>query len=190
MSRTPALSIASLLRRASSLPGPSRRIGPLGTSPLRHVVVALAALTLAPAAGCAARLIPNTDVPDTTENREAVEFVEQYRLAMEARNPAQVLRLVSEDYYDDMGTPTTEDDIDYGMLQERVLRLGDDVLEVRYEMRYRRVIFRDDRVLVDFTYTGRFKVRTPEGDRWARRLADNRLELVLENGEYRIIAGL
>lgn len=149
-----------------------------------------AAIALAPLAGCAARLIPNTDVPDTTENREAVEFVEQYRLAMEARNAASVLRLVSSEYYDDMGTPTTEDDIDYDMLQERILRLGDDVLEVRYEMRYRRVVFRDDRVLVDFTYTGRFKVRTPEGERWARRLADNRLELVRERGEYRIIAGL
>lgn len=149
------------------------------------------AVSLAPiAGGCAARLIPNTDVADTDDNRQAVEFVEQYRLAMEARNPAQVLRLVSSEYYDDMGTPTTEDDIDYGSLQERVLRLADDVLEVRYEMRYRRVIFREDRVLVDFTYTGRFKVRTPEGDRWARRLADNRLELIREDGEYRIIAGL
>jgi len=154
------------------------------------LVVALAA-SLAPiAGGCAARLIPNTDVPDTDDNRTAVEFVEQYRLAMEARSPAQVLRLVSSEYYDDMGTPTTDDDIDYGNLQERVLRLSDDVLEVRYEMRYRRVIFREDRVLVDFTYTGRFKVRTPEGDRWARRLADNRLELIREDGEYRIIAGL
>lgn len=159
--------------------------------PRTTAAVLLASIAaLAPLAGCAARTIPNTDVPDTAENREAVEFVEEYRLAMEARNPAQVLRLVSQEYYDDMGTPTTEDDIDYGMLQERILRISDDVLEVRYEMRYRRVVFREDRVLVDFTYTGRFKVRTPEGERWARRLADNRLELIRENGEYRIIAGL
>lgn len=141
-------------------------------------------------AGCAARMIPNTDVPDSDENREVVEFVEQYRHAMEARAPGQILRLVSEAYYDDNGTPTTEDDIDYGSLRDRLARLSEDVLEVRYEMRYRRVIFRADRVLVDFTYTGRFKVETPEGERWSRRLSDNRLELVRENGEYRIASGL
>ena len=152
------------------------------------LVLSLALLGTAP--GCAARMIPNTDVPDTDENREVVEFVEQYRHAMEARAPGQILRLVSEAYYDDNGTPTTEDDIDYDLLQERVARLNDDVLEVRYEMRYRRVVFRSDRVVVDFTYTGRFKVQTAEGERWARRLADNRLELVRENGEYRIVSGL
>jgi hypothetical protein len=139
---------------------------------------------------CAARLIPNTDVPDTEENRAVIQFVEQYRLALEARNPAQLLRLVSTDYYDDNGTPTTDDDIDYARLQQQLLRLSDEVLEVRYDMRYRRVIDRGDRVLVDFTYAGRFKVRTPDGERWARRLADNRLELVRENGDYRIVSGL
>lgn len=151
----------------------------------------LAALLLAPlTAGCGGRMIPNTDVEDSDENRAVVEFVEQYRHAMEARNPGQILRLVSADYYDDNGTPSTSDDIDYGMLQERLARLDGDVLEVRYEMRYRRVIFRNDRVLVDFTYTGRFKIRGPDGDRWARRLADNRLELVRQDGEYRIVSGL
>ncbi len=57
-------------------------------------------------------------------------------------------------------------------------------------MRYRRVIFRSDRVLVDFTYTGRFKIQGPDGERWARRLADNRLELIQTDGEYRILSGL
>ena len=105
----------------------------------------------ASAPGCAARMIPNTDVEDTDDNREVVEFVEEYRHAMEARNPSQILRLVSQAYYDDNGTPTTEDDMDYGLLQERVARLADDVIEVRYEMRYRRVTYRSDRVVVDDT---------------------------------------
>lgn len=140
---------------------------------------------------CAARMIPNTDVEDNSDNRRVVEFVEQYRHAMEARNAAQILRLVSEDYYDDNGTPSTADDIDYSMLQERLGALDEELVEVHYEMRYRRVVFRDDRVLVDFTYTGRFKVRAPDGDRWARRLADNRLELVRDGDDgFRIISGL
>lgn len=147
-------------------------------------------LTLAPLVGCGAQLIPNTDVPDTAENREAVEFVEEYRHAVESHNPASILRLVSQDYFDDNGTPASEDDLDYEALQSRLGRWSADVLDVRYEMRYRRVTVYPERVFVDVTYTGSFKVRTAEGERWERRLADNRLELIRENGELRIVSGL
>lgn len=150
----------------------------------------LAALALVPLVGCGAQLIPNTDVPDTVENREAVEFVEEYRHAVETHNPASILRLVSHDYFDDNGTPGTDDDIDYEGLQARLGRWTADVLDVRYEMRYRRVAVYPERVFVDVTYTGSFKVRTAEGDRWERRLADNRLELIREDGELRIVSGL
>lgn len=150
----------------------------------------LAALVLAPLVGCGAQLIPNTDVPDTVENREAVEFVEEYRHAVETHNPASILRLVSHDYFDDNGTPGSTDDVDYEQLQARLGRWTADVLDVRYEMRYRRVTVYPERVFVDVTYTGSFKVRTSEGERWERRLADNRLELIREDGELRIVSGL
>lgn len=151
--------------------------------------LSLACLLLA-LVGCGAQLIPNTDVPDTAENREAIELVEEYRHAVESHNPATILRLVSREYYDDNGTPQSDDDVDYDGLQARLGRWTDDVLEVRYEMRYRRVAVYPERIFVDVTYTGSFKVRTAEGERWERRLADNRVELVRENGELRITSGL
>jgi hypothetical protein len=154
---------------------------------LRRLILSL---TLAPLLGCGAQLIPNTDVPDTAENREAVEFVEEYRHAVESHNPASVLRLVSQSYFDDNGTPASADDVDYETLQSRLGRWSVDVLDVRYEMRYRRVTVYPERVFVDVTFTGSFKVRTAEGERWERRLADNRLELVRESGRLRIISGL
>lgn len=145
----------------------------------------------AAAGGCAVQLIPNTDVPDTTENRQAVEFCEEYRHAVEARSPADLLRLVSERYYDDNGTPSSNDDLDYDDLRERLPGWASELIDVRYEIRYRRVTFRGDRVLVDYTYTGSFKIRGPDDEeRWERRLRDNRLELVLEDGELRILSGL
>lgn len=155
-----------------------------------RALLSLACLLLAPLVGCGAQLIPNTDVPDTAENREAIEAVEEYRHAVESHNPATILRLVSHEYYDDNGTPQSDDDVDYEGLQARLGRWTDDVLEVRYEMRYRRVAVYPERIYVDVTYTGSFKVRTAEGDRWERRLADNRVELVRENGELRISSGL
>ncbi|MDW8247557.1 MAG: hypothetical protein RMJ84_13390 [Sandaracinaceae bacterium] len=139
---------------------------------------------------CSVRLIPNTDVPDTQENREIIEVVESYRHAVESRNPAAVLRLVSREYYDDNGTPSTDDDVDYQKLSEILSRWPENVLEVRYEMRYRRVHFEGSRVWVDVTYTGAFKVKAAEGERWERRLSDNRIELLREGGKWRIVSGL
>jgi hypothetical protein len=148
------------------------------------------ALVLGSLPGCGAQLIPNTDVPDTAENREVVDFVEQYRHAVEERNAPAILGLVSERYFDDNGTPSADDDIDYTALRDRFERWGSDVMDVRYEMRYRRVTFQPDRIFVDYTYTGSFKVRDLDGDRWSRRLADNRIEIVREGDEFRIVSGL
>ncbi len=148
-------------------------------------------LLLLMAAGCARQTIPNTDVPDTSENREVVEFLERYRLAVEERNVGGILAMVSQRYFDDNGTPGGADDLDFEGLQGKLAR-WEGLLDVRYDIRYRRVTFREDNihVLVDFTFAGRFRVATPEGERWARRLGDNRIVLAREEGEYRILSGL
>jgi hypothetical protein len=151
----------------------------------------LCAFAVLAVAGCATQLIPNTDVPDTTENRRAVEFCEDYRHAMEARSPADLLQLVSDRYYDDNGTPSADDDMDYDDLRARLPEWAAQAIDVRYEIRYRRVTYRADRVLVDYTYTGSFKIRGPDDEeRWERRLRDNRIELIFEGGELRILSGL
>lgn len=149
------------------------------------------ALASAFAPGCGGQLIPNTDVADTSDNREVVEFCELYRHAVEERDTGSLLGLVSERYYDDNGTPTADDDMDLDALREALSRWSGEVLDVRYEIRYRRVTFRDDRVLVDYTYTGSFKVRAVgDEERWERRLRDNRIEIVREDGDLRILSGL
>ncbi len=140
-------------------------------------------------AGCSPSNIPNTDVPDNSENREVLEFVERYRHAVERRRVGEILALVSERFFDDNGTIQTEDDRDYDRLRGELARF-EQLLDVRYEMRYRRVTFRSDRVLVDYTYTASFKIATPTGDRWETRLRDNRIELIRESGDFRIISGI
>lgn len=139
---------------------------------------------------CGATLIVNTDVPDSGDNRAAIDFVERYRHAIEERSATGVLALVSDRYFDDNGTLEGDDDMDRGALVAALSRWNTDVLDVRYEIRYRRVTYNADRVYVDFTYTGSFKLRTVDGDRWSRRLADNRVELIRVDNEYQIISGL
>ena len=57
---------------------------------------------------------------------------------------------------------------------------------MHYDIRYRDVAFLPTKVLVDYTYIGRFRVNTPDGPRWERRLADNRM--VLGQAERRLVS--
>ncbi len=166
-------------------------------SPRSHASVVstglLAALALAAVAsltGCDKQLIPNTDIEDTNANRETVEFVERYRVAMEHRSPDEVLSLVAVDYFDDNGTPVGTDDTDYASLREGLSKLSR-LIAVRYDIRYRRISHERDQVFVDYTYTGSFRIHSEEGDRWEQRLADNRIVLRRSpRGELVIVSGL
>jgi hypothetical protein len=150
----------------------------------------LLALLAVAAAGCARDVIPNTDVEDTSQNRDVLEFCEQYRTAVERRDIGAMLSLVSETYLDDNGTPSGDDDVDFDRLAAKLAAWRDVVLDVRYEIRYRRVIIIRDKIHVNYTYSGSFRVETGEGERWARRVADNRLTLVQEGEAFRIVSGL
>jgi hypothetical protein len=155
-------------------------------------LLAVFALFALATAGCGATLIPNTDVEDTPENREILAFVEEYRHAVEERDVGRLLRMAHPRYLDRNGTPSGDDDVDYEALRAKLGAWRDGVLDVRYEIRYRRVTQREDRVYVDYTYTASFRTADPstERGRWSSRLADNRLVLQREGGELKVLSGM
>jgi hypothetical protein len=151
---------------------------------------AVAAALLCLSAGCSEHYIPNTDVDDTPENRKIVEFCETYRRAVERKDIAQLLGLAAAEYYDDGGDIDASNDIDFpGLRQYLVTKFGQ-ANGIRYEIRYRRVEVDDDRVLVDFTWSGSYRVRTAEGEAWRSSVEENRLELVPHGEGFKIIAGM
>jgi hypothetical protein len=153
---------------------------------------ALLVLLLLALGACNHDVIPNTDVEDTPETRDVVAFVERYRSAVVARDVNKLVGLASTDYYDDMGTPQGDDDVDLDGLREKLTEtFSAELLAVHYDIRYRDVAFLPTRVLVDYTYIGRFRLNTPEGSRWERRLADNRIVLGRKkDGSYSIMSGM
>jgi hypothetical protein len=153
----------------------------------RGVLLALAVTSLA---GCSRQMIPNTTVADTPANRDVIEFCETYRHALEQRDLGALLAMASPRYYENGGTPEGADDYDIAGLRELLRDRLPRVHTVRYEFRYRRITFEADRVYVDYTYSGSFRVETGDGHQWFRRVADNRLELERAGGEYRIVAGM
>lgn len=158
-----------------------------------------ALVALSSGVGCARQYIPNTDVEDSEDNREVVAFCETYRRAVEKRDAQAILKMVSPQYYEDGGNPDASDDMDY--TQFKAWLTGDgigedgvtfqDATAIRHEIRYRRVVFEADRVMVDYTFSASFRIPTSTGDAWKRKVDDNRLELIRdENGEFKVIAGL
>ena len=155
------------------------------------IALAGGALLLAMAlGGCAGRTIPNTTVDDTPANREVVEFCESYRHALEQRDVGALLAMASPRYYENGGTPEGDDDYDITGLRQVLSETLPRVHTVRYEFRYRSIRQERDRVHVDYTFSGSFRVETEDGHRWFRRVADNRLELERVGGQYRIVAGM
>lgn len=151
----------------------------------------IALFLLIAAVGCGHQNIPNTHVEDTGENREIIEFVERYRKAVEDRDTATLMNMTSRFYFDDMGTPAGEDDVDYDSLKVGLERMRKEVLAARYQISYRGLTYTtNERVLVDLLYTGWFKVETPEGPQWRRRLEPHRIVLAREDGKLLIVSGM
>lgn len=152
---------------------------------------ALASLACLWLCACEPTLIPNTRVEDTGENREVVDFIERYRQAVEQRNVGALLSMASLNYFDDMGTPAGDDDIDYDGLQVGLNRLREEVIGARYQISYRNITYvPDQRVLVDMLYTGWFRVNTADGPQWKRRLEPHRIVLAREDHGYKIMSGM
>jgi len=124
----------------------------------------LSGLLLSLGLGCASSRIPNTDVPDTSENRDIIAFCERYRRAVETRDARALIAMASPRYFEDGGTPDGSDDYGLDGLQRLLTAWADEVNEVRYEIRYRRIAVSESdsrRLNVEFTYTGSYTLRRP-----------------------------
>src|SRR5262249_32946072 len=142
--------------------------------------------------GCATRYIPNTDVEDSDDNRKIITFCEKYRHAVEDRNVQVLLDLASPAYYEDGGNVDASDDMDYDGLRDYLEGKFKDTRAIRYEIRYRKVGHgQAARIYVDYTYSASYKIPGSEGnEEWRHTVADNRLELIEQGKEYKIVAGM
>ena len=96
-------------------------------------------------------------------------------------------------YFEDSGTPAGEDDYDYAGLRTVLEQRFSKIRTMRYEIRYRRIqADRRDaaKIHIDYTYRASFQLETATGDRWFRRVADNRLTLERVGEDFRIVAGM
>ncbi|MGQ0507241.1 MAG: DUF4440 domain-containing protein [Myxococcaceae bacterium] len=126
------------------------------TSVFRSLICFAATAALA---GCQPRRIPGTEIDDTRDSRAILIVMEQYRAAIEARDSAAVVGLVADDFKDDGGTATTEDDLDSKTLGPK---LGDRlarVSDVKLDLNVKKILFNEDRTAnAIYNYSASFRM--------------------------------
>ncbi len=148
------------------------------------------ALLLALAAACAPRLLPGTDVKETSDTRAIYDVIQKWVTAMNARDVPGVLAVVSADYFDDAGTPDPSDDLDRGRLEKA---LTEDLARVeasKLGVTIRRIDVDPPNATAELYYDSYYRVQTPAGAMPRRDSDVYRLKLKKEAGGWKIAAGL
>jgi hypothetical protein len=148
-----------------------------------------AALVALPLAGCVHN-IPNTEIPDTPENRAIIQVVDEYRKAFDRRDVGGVLALVSRAYFDDAGTSDKADDVDYARLPKVLTDTFARLSQMRLELGVTGVSTRGDDASVDLFYDALYKIATPSAQVSKRDSDVQRLTLKREGMAWKITSGL
>jgi hypothetical protein len=118
---------------------------------------------LALLAACAPSRIPNTEIPDSKENRAVYEVIRQYAEALRARNAGAILLLVSPDYLDGSGTPDPGDDVTRETLEKNLAADLAKVEAVNLEMGVKRIEVNGDEARAEVFYDAAYRIVTPTG---------------------------
>lgn len=154
------------------------------------LIVATAAICVTP--GCRSATIGSSEILDTETNRTVWEVVMRYRDAVEARDADAIGAMVSRRYYENAGTTDSDTD-DYGyesLLMEVLPSLRDNIKTVQYRILMQDIAIDGDRAWADYEFYCNYRYVEGGREGW-RQLNDfNRLELVWEDGTWKIAAGL
>src|SRR5262245_5698702 len=91
-------------------------------------------------AGCAHQeYFPGTNIVRTEQNRKIIETVEQYRRRLVERNVEGLMVLASPKYFEDSGTPRSDDDYGFEGLKQVLSTKLKRVKSLRYEIEYRSI---------------------------------------------------
>jgi hypothetical protein len=160
------------------------------TNGLRTICV-LAALAALGACGGQAELIPGTRVPQTQENQQLIDRLEDYRMAVQREDSAALVLMASKHYWDDAGTPTGTDDYGYQGLQQILIGRFKRVKDIRYSMRYMGVRRRGDRAYVDVLIDASFTVEDARGEDVREDMRDqNQFTLEWDGRNWQFLSGM
>jgi hypothetical protein len=151
----------------------------------------LMALGLAGSVGCAHEdFFSGTTIPRSEQNRQIIETVEKYRQRLLARNVEGLLVLASDKYFEDSGTPRSDDDYGYEGLRAVLTNQLKRVKSMRYEIEYRTIKVTGPRAEVEVFLDGSFELGADAGDRYRRVNDYHHFVLEQRNDEWKFLSGM
>jgi hypothetical protein len=141
--------------------------------------------------GCAhTEYFAGTTIPRTEKNRKIIETVEQYRQRLLSRNVEGLLVLASDKYFEDSGTPRSDDDYGYDGLRQVLTNQLKRVKSMRYEIEYRNIKVTGTRAEVEVFLDGSFELAAEAGDRYRRVNDYHHFVLEQKGEEWKFLSGM
>ena len=143
------------------------------------------------ASGCAhEEFFPGTTIVRSEQNRKIIETIEQYRRRMMERNIEGLLVLASPSYFEDSGTPRSDDDYGYEGLKQVLATKLRRVKSLRYEIEYRNIHVNGKQAEVEVFVDGSFELAADSGDRYRRVNDYHRFLLEQRDDRWKFVAGM
>ena len=154
------------------------------------VTAVCAALALGACAG-GTEYIPGTKVPQSQENQQLIDRIEDYRMAVERKDSGALVLMASKHYWEDAGTPSGKDDYGYQGLQEILSGRFQKVKAIRYSMRYMNIVRRGPRVFVDVLVDASFTIEDARGEDSRQDMRDqNQFVLEYDGRNWLFLSGM
>jgi len=157
--------------------------------------VAGLALAASLGAGCAHKeYFPGTTIVRNEDNRKIIETVEQYRRRLMEHNVEGLLVLASPKYFEDSGTPRSDDDYGYDGLKQVLANQLKRVKSMRYEIEYRTIKVtgsdQSKKAEVEVFLDGSFELAADAGDRYRRVNDYHHFVLEQKGDEWKFLSGM
>ena len=138
------------------------------------------------ALGCATTKIPGTEIEETSDSRAIIGVLSKYNAALDAQDAAAILALVDASFYDDAGTLTPEDDLDYNGLKAKLPVLLQKLQDVRARITVKTMRIEGDRASVVYTYAVTYRI----GQKTQTDTDIKQMEFKRVNGVWKITKGV
>jgi hypothetical protein len=149
------------------------------------------ALGVVAGSGCAHEdFFPGTTIVRSEQNRQIVQTIDQYRRRLVERNIEGLLVLASEKYFEDSGTPRSDDDYGYEGLKDVLNSKLKRVKSLRYEIEYRNIKVTGNRAEVEVFLDGSFELAADAGDRYRRVNDYHRFVLEVVDEKWKFLSGM
>ncbi len=153
--------------------------------------IAVLLLALSGAGACAhSDYFPGTSIVRNDENIKIIETVEQYRRRMLEHNVDGLMILASPRYFEDSGTPRSDDDYGYEGLKQVLTDKLKLVKSLRYQIEYRKITVNNDHAEVEVFLDGAFELAADFGDRYRRVNDYHKFFLEHENDQWKFVGGM